>query len=183
MSAEERREYQTTMGQTAKLWMEQFFDSEDYAGMTTEERAAQVEAIVKSAEKVAKDTVAETMGIGNPKALDADISKEVERLELAGESGFAPSYPSSKQFTDPKNKEKQYTFSAEELAQWQQIYREEYEKLFNEVMNTSKYKNADDKKKAEMLADARSEARDDAKDAFIEALKKAGIRAEKKPKK
>lgn len=40
MSAEERREYQTTMGQTAKLWMEQFFDSEDYAGMTTEERAA-----------------------------------------------------------------------------------------------------------------------------------------------
>ena len=50
-------------------------------------------------------------------------------------------------------------------------------------MNTSKYKNADDKKKAEMLADARSEARDDAKDAFIEALKKAGIRAEKKPKK
>ena len=183
MSAEERREYQTTMGQTAKLWMEQFFDSEDYAGMTTEERAAQVEAIVKSAEKVAKDTVAETMGIDNPKALDADISKEVERLELAGESGFAPSYPSSKQFTDPKNKEKQYTFSAEELAQWQQIYREEYEKLFNEVMNTSKYKNADDKKKAEMLADARSEARDDAKDAFIEALKKAGIRAEKKPKK
>ena len=183
MSAEERREYQTTMGQTAKLWMEQFFDSEDYAGMTTEERAAQVEAIVKSAEKVAKDTVAETMGIDNPKALDADISKEVERLELAGESGFAPSYPSSKQFTDPKNKEKQYTFSAEELAQWQQIYSEEYEKLFNEVMNTSKYKNADDKKKAEMLADARSEARDDAKDAFIEALKEAGIRAEKKPKK
>lgn len=183
MSAEERREYQTTMGQTAKLWMEQFFDSEDYAGMTTEERAAQVEAIVKSAEKIAKDTVAETMGIDNPKALDADISKEVERLELAGESGFAPSYPASKQFTDPKNKEKQYTFSAEGLAQWQQIYREEYEKLFNEVMNTSKYKNADDKKKAEMLADARSEARDDAKDAFIEALKKAGIRAEKKPKK
>ena len=183
MSAEERREYQTTMGQTAKLWMEQFFDSDAYDGMTTEERAAQVEAIVKSAEKVAKDTVAETMGIGNPKALDADISKEVERLELAGESGFAPSYPSSKQFTDPKNKEKQYTFSAEELAQWQQIYSEEYEKLFNEVMNTSKYKNADDKKKAEMLADARSEARDDAKDAFIEALKKAGIRAEKKPKK
>ncbi len=183
MSAEERREYQTTMGQTAKMWMEQFFGSEDYAGMTTEERAAQVEAIVKSAEKVAKDTVAETMGIDNPKALDADISKEVERLELAGESGFAPSYPSSKQFTDPKNKEKQYTFSAEELAQWQQIYSEEYEKLFNEVMNTSKYKNADDKKKAEMLADARSEARDDAKDAFIEALKEAGIRAEKKPKK
>lgn len=183
MSAEERREYQTTMGQTAKLWMEQFFGSEDYADMTTEERAARVEAIVKSAEKVAKDTVAETMGIDNPKALDADISKEVERLELAGESGFAPSYPSSKQFTDPKNKEKQYTFSAEELAQWQQIYREEYEKLFNEVMNTSKYKNANDKKKAEMLADARSEARDDAKDAFIEALKKAGIRAEKKPKK
>lgn len=183
MSAEERREYQTTMGQTAKLWMEQFFDSEDYAGMTTEERAAQVEKIVKSAEDVAKNQVAETMEIDNPKALDADISKEVERLELAGESGFAPSYPSSKQFTDPKNKEKQYTFSAEELAQWQQIYREEYEKLFNEVMNTSKYKNADDKKKAEMLADARSEARDDAKDAFIEALKKAGIRAEKKPKK
>ena len=138
---------------------------------------------MKSAEKIAKDTVAETMGIDNPKALDADISKEVERLELAGESGFAPSYPASKQFTDPKNKEKQYTFSAEGLAQWQQIYREEYEKLFNEVMNTSKYKNADDKKKAEMLADARSEARDDAKDAFIEALKKAGIRAEKKPKK
>ena len=183
MSAEERREYQTTMGQTAKLWMEQFFDSDAYDGMTTEERASQVEAIVKSAEKVAKDTVAETMGIDNPKVLDADISKEVERLELAGESGFAPSYPSSKQFTDPKNKEKQYTFSAEELAQWQQIYSEEYEKLFNEVMNTSKYKNADDKKKAEMLADARSEARDDAKDAFIEALKKAGIRAEKKPKK
>ena len=62
MSAEERREYQTTMGQTAKLWMEQFFDSEDYAGMTTEERAAQVEKIVKSAEDVAKNKVAGAMG-------------------------------------------------------------------------------------------------------------------------
>lgn len=101
MSAEERREYQTTMGQTAKLWMEQFFDSEDYADMTTEERAAQVEKIVKSAEDVAKNKVAGAMGVDSAKVFDQGITVETTRLGLAGESGVSPSLPDSKSIGDP----------------------------------------------------------------------------------
>ena len=178
MSAEERREYQTTMGQTAKLWMEQFFDSEDYAGMTTEERAAQVEKIVKSAEDVAKNQVAETMGVDSAKVFDQGITVETTRLGLAGESGVSPSLPDSKSIGDPDRTGYKYELTNEELKQWEDLYNGAYTKEVGDVIQSDAYAKADDAEKADMIRDAKETAKNTAKDEFLEALQSVGIRAE-----
>ncbi len=178
MSAEERREYQTTMGQTAKLWMEQFFDSEDYAGMTTEERAAQVEKIVKSAEDVAKNKVAGAMGIDNAKVFDQGITVETTRLGLAGESGVSPSLPDSKSIGDPDRTGYKYELTNEELKQWEDLYNGAYTKEVGDVIQSDAYAKADDAEKADMIRDAKETAKNAAKDEFLEALQSVGIRAE-----
>lgn len=178
MSAEERREYQTTMGQTAKLWMEQFFDSEDYAGMTTEERAAQVEKIVKSAEDVAKNQVAETMGVDSAKVFDQGITVETTRLGLAGESGVSPSLPDSKSIGDPDRTGYKYELTNEELKQWEDLYNGAYTKEVGDVIQSDAYAKADDAEKADMIRDAKETAKNAAKDEFLEALQSVGIRAE-----
>lgn len=178
MSAEERREYQTTMGQTAKLWMEQFFDSEDYAGMTTEERAAQVEKIVKSAEDVAKNKVAGTMGVDSAKVFDQGITVETTRLGLAGESGVSPSLPDSKSIGDPDRTGYKYELTNEELKQWEDLYNGAYTKEVGDVIHSDAYAKADDEEKADMIRDAKETAKNAAKDEFLEALQSVGIRAE-----
>lgn len=178
MSAEERREYQTTMGQTAKLWMEQFFDSEDYAGMTTEERAAQVEKIVKSAEDVAKNKVAGTMGVDSAKVFDQGITVETTRLGLAGESGVSPSLPDSKSIGDPDRTGYKYELTNEELKQWEDLYNGAYTKEVGDVIQSDAYAKADDAEKADMIRDANETAKNAAKDEFLEALQSVGIRAE-----
>ena len=178
MSAEERRAYQTTMGQTAKLWMEQFFDSEDYAGMTTEERAAQVEKIVKSAEDVAKNKVAGTMGVGSAKVFDQGITVETTRLGLAGESGVSPSLPDSKSIGDPDRTGYKYELTNEELKQWEDLYNGAYTKEVGDVIQSDAYAKADDAEKADMIRDAKETATNAAKDEFLEALQSVGIRAE-----
>lgn len=178
MSAEERREYQTTMGQTAKLWMEQFFDSEDYAGMTTEERAAQVEKIVKSAEDVAKNKVAGTMGVDSAKVFDQGITVETTRLGLAGESGVSPSLPDSKSIGDPDRTGYKYELTHEELKQWEDLYNGAYTKEVGDVIKSDAYAKADDAEKADMIRDAKETAKNAAKDEFLEALQSVGIRAE-----
>lgn len=178
MSAEERREYQTTMGKTAKLWMEQFFDSEDYAGMTTEERAAQVEKIVKSAEDVAKNKVAGTMGVDSAKVFDQGITVETTRLGLAGESGVSPSLPDSKSIGDPDRTGYKYELTNEELKQWEDLYNGAYTKEVGDVIQSDAYAKADDAEKADMIRDAKETAKNAAKDEFLEALQSVGIRAE-----
>lgn len=178
MSAEERREYQATMGQTAKLWMEQFFDSEDYAGMTTEERAAQVEKIVKSAEDVAKNKVAGTMGVDSAKVFDQGITVETTRLGLAGESGVSPSLPDSKSIGDPDRMGYKYELTNEELKQWEDLYNGAYTKEVGDVIQSDAYAKADDAEKADMIRDAKETAKNAAKDEFLEALQSVGIRAE-----
>ena len=178
MSAEERREYQTTMGQTAKLWMEQFFDSEDYAGMTTEERAAQVEKIVKSAEDVAKNKVAGTMGVDSAKVFDQGITVETTRLGLAGESGVSPSLPDSKSIGDPDRTGYKYELTNEELKQWEDLYNGAYTKEVGDVIQSDAYAKADDAEKADMIRDAKETAKNAAKEEFLEALQSVGIRAE-----
>ena len=178
MSAEERREYQTTMGQTAKLWMEQFFSSEDYAGMTTEERAAQVEKIVKSAEDVAKNKVAGTMGVDSAKVFDQDITVETTRLGLSGESGVSPSLPDSKSIGDPDRTGYKYELTNEELKQWEDLYNGAYTKEVGDVIQSDAYAKADDAEKADMIRDAKETAKNTAKDEFLEALQSVGIRAE-----
>lgn len=178
MSAEERREYQTTMGQTAKLWMDQFFDSEDYAGMTTEERAAQVEKIVKSAEDVAKNKVAGTMGVDSAKVFDRGITVETTRLGLAGESGVSPSLPDSKSIGDPDRTGYKYELTNEELKQWEDLYNGAYTKEVGDVIQSDAYAKADDAEKADMIRDAKETAKNVAKDEFLETLQSVGIRAE-----
>ena len=178
MSAEERREYQTTMGQTAKLWMEQFFDSEDYADMTTEERAAQVEKIVKSAEDVAKNKVAGTMGVDSAKVFDQGITVETTRLGLAGESGVSPSLPDSKSIGDPDRTGYKYELTNEELKQWEDLYNGAYTKEVGDVIQSDAYAKADDAEKADMIRDAKETAKNAAKDEFLDALQSVGIRAE-----
>lgn len=178
MSAEERREYQTTMGQTAKLWMEQFFDSEDYADMTTEERAAQVEKIVKSAEDVAKNKVAGAMGVDSAKVFDQGITVETTRLGLAGESGVSPSLPDSKSIGDPDRTGYKYELTNEELKQWEDLYNGAYTKEVGDVIQSDAYAKADDAEKADMIRDAKETAKNAAKDEFLEALQSVGIRAE-----
>lgn len=178
MSAEERREYQTTMGQTAKLWMEQFFNSEDYAGMTTEERAEQVEKIVKSAEDVAKNKVAGTMGVDSAKVFDQGITVETTRLGLAGESGVSPSLPDSKSIGDPDRTGYKYELTNEELKQWEDLYNGAYTKEVGDVIQSDAYAKADDAEKADMIRDAKETAKNTAKDEFLEALQSVGIRAE-----
>lgn len=178
MSAEERREYQTTIGQTAKLWMEQFFDSEDYADMTTEERAAQVEKIVKSAEDVAKNKVAGTMGVDSAKVFDQGITVETTRLGLAGESGVSPSLPDSKSIGDPDRTGYKYELTNEELKQWEDLYNGAYTKEVGDVIQSDAYAKADDAEKADMIRDAKETAKNAAKDEFLEALQSVGIRAE-----
>lgn len=178
MSAEERREYQTTMGKTAKLWMEQFFDSEDYADMTTEERAAQVEKIVKSAEDVAKNKVAGTMGVDSAKVFDQGITVETTRLGLSGESGVSPSLPDSKSIGDPDRTGYKYELTNEELKQWEDLYNGAYTKEVGDVIQSDAYAKADDAEKADMIRDAKETAKNAAKDEFLEALQSVGIRAE-----
>lgn len=177
MSAAERRAYQTEMGQTAKLWMEQFFNSDAYSGMTTEERAAQAAAIVKAAKDVAKNKVAEDMGIDSAKVFDSDITVETTRLGLAGEVGVSPSLPDSKRFSDPSRTGYKYELTNEELQQWQDLYNDAYTESVGTVIQSDSYSNADDVEKADIIRSAKESAKDSAKDEFLTALEQAGIRA------
>lgn len=177
MSAAERRAYQTEMGQTAKLWMDQFFNSDAYSGMTTEERAAQAATIVKAAKDVAKNKVAEDMGIDSAKVFDSDITVETTRLGLAGEAGVAPSLPDSKSFSDPSRTGYKYELTNEELQQWQDLYNDAYTEAVGTVIQSDSYVNADDAEKADMIRSAKESAKDSAKDEFLTALEQAGIRA------
>lgn len=178
MDVDERREYQETLGQTARLWTEQFFASDDYADMTIEERAAQLVDILKAAEDVAKNTVAGDMGIESAKVFDPDITIETKRLELAGQSGVSPSLPDAKSISDPTRTGYKYELTGEELKQRQEIYNDAYTEAVRETINSSAYEKEDDEGKAELVQEARSSAKDSAKDEFLVALQKAGLSAE-----
>ena len=89
--------------------------------------------------------------IGNP-VLDAEykdfsgtVSKELIRLDsLSGEYKFKPTGNPSAKYTDPQNKQREYVLDDAQKDYFKQLYREKYDELFLEVIQSGKYLKAKD---------------------------------------
>lgn len=117
------------------------------------------------------------------KAFSGDVSAELIRLDgLSADYSFKPTGRPSSKYTDPKNKNYEYVLDDEQKDYFKQLYQEQYDEIFGNVINSSKYRKASDTKKAELLEAARDDVLDETKEEFFDWLRRTGVRSTKKAK-
>lgn len=111
------------------------------------------------------------------------VSKELIRMDsYSGDYKFTPTGNPSAKYTDPSDKTREYILDDEQKDYFKQLYREKYDEIFSRVIQSSKYKNAKDAAKAELLEDTRDDVLDATKEEFFDWLKASGVRSTKKQK-
>ncbi len=109
------------------------------------------------------------------------ISDELIRLDaFADDYAFEPTYSPSKTYTDPHRKTREYNLDEDQRDYLEKLFLVEYDKQVTELLNSSKYKNLSDEKKAEKIAEVRSDAIEAAKEQFFDWLEETGVRSTKK---
>lgn len=93
---------------------------------------------------------------------------------------FEPTYSPSKTYTDPRRKTREYNLDEDQRDYLKKLFLVEYDKQVTELLNSSKYKNLSDEKKAEEIAEVRSDAIEAAKEQFFDWLEETGVRSTKK---
>ena len=101
-----------------------------------------------------------------------------ELANLAGQAGtekytYTPSDSTTKSYTDPTSKvgkakaTREYVLDDEAMDYHNKLRQQYYETYVSRVMQSAAYRNASAARKAEMLADARSNAYEQAKEEFM----------------
>lgn len=118
-----------------------------------------------------------------PIDLPTEVAEEIYRLDdYTSDYSFAPSPSPSAKYTDPRRKDKEYVLDDAMKEEFTRIYTEVYAELAEEIMRKSKYRSANDAKKAAMLEEMRSEVLEETKDRFFDWLRDSGIESVKKEK-
>ena len=118
-----------------------------------------------------------------PKAYKAlSSSTRTELTNLYGKPGtekytFTPADNTAKSYSDPDSKQgtkttMEYKLDDEALAYYDKLRQDYYESYVSKAMRSSAYKKASDVRKAEILAEARKQAYDDAREQLMKWLKK-----------
>ena len=111
------------------------------------------------------------------------VSKELIRMDaFSGDYKFTPTGNPSSKYTDPNDKNREYILTDEQKDYFKQLYREKYNEIFEDLIQSSKYKKKKDSEKAELLEDARDDVLDATKEEFFEWLDDTGVRSTKKQK-
>jgi len=111
------------------------------------------------------------------------VADELIRMDgYSADYKFAPTGNPSASYTDPSNKSREYILTDEQKDYFKQLYREQYDEIFGNLIQSQKYRSAKDSKKAEYLADTRDDVLDATKDLFFDWLKTTGVRSTLKKK-
>ena len=111
------------------------------------------------------------------------VSKELIRMDaFSGDYKFTPTGNPSSKYTDPNDKNREYVLTDEQKDYFKQLYREKYNEIFEDLIQSSKYKKKKDSEKAELLEDTRDDVLDATKEEFFEWLDDTGVRSTKKQK-
>jgi len=150
---------------------------------TTADTSAEVVGADVIEMEVGKTYTVEWNGV-EYKDFNGTVSKELIRLDsLSGEYKFKPTGNPSAKYTDPQNKQREYVLDDAQKDYFKQLYREKYDELFLEVIQSGKYLKAKDADKATMLEDTRDDVLDATKEEFFDWLRKNGVRSIPKTKK
>ena len=101
-------------------------------------------------------------------------------IELDGYSGdyhFKPSPSSTKTYTDPNSKRKEYILTDEQYAQYKTFYYEVYNELMSKAVNSRTYKSGDAEERAQYLEEVRDEVHPKAKEMLFDWLRKNGVKS------
>lgn len=112
------------------------------------------------------------------------VSKELIRMDsYSGDYKFVPYDVPKSKYNDPDDeKNREYILTDEQKDYFKQLYREKYNEIFEDLIQSSKYKKKKDSEKAELLEDARDDVLDATKEEFFEWLDDTGVRSTKKQK-
>lgn len=112
------------------------------------------------------------------------VSKELIRMDaFSGDYKFVPYDVPKSKYNDPDDeKNREYILTGEQKDYFKQLYREKYNEIFEDLIQSSKYKKKKDSEKAELLEDARDDVLDATKEEFFEWLDDTGVRSTKKQK-
>ena len=112
------------------------------------------------------------------------VSKELIRMDaFSGDYKFVPYDVPKSKYNDPDDeKNREYILTDEQKTYFKQLYREKYNEIFEDLIQSSKYKKKKDSEKAELLEDARDDVLDATKEEFFEWLDDTGVRSTKKKK-
>ena len=111
------------------------------------------------------------------------VAKELTRMDSYSEQySFKPRTTAPTSYVDPKNKKNEYRLDDEQKDYFKRLYREQYDESFSKLIQSQKYRNAKDDKKAALLEDARDDVLDATKEEFFAWLKKNGVRSTPKAK-
>lgn len=111
-----------------------------------------------------------------------DFSDELQDalIDLDGFSGdyyFKPSPSTSKSYTDPHNKGKEYVLTEEQYAQYKTFYMEAYDEIMTQAVKSYQYKRLSDEEKAEYLDEARDAVHEKAKEELFTWLRRNGVKS------
>ena len=101
-------------------------------------------------------------------------------IDLDGFSGdyyFKPSPSTSKSYTDPHNKGKEYVLTEEQYAQYKTFYMEAYDEIMTRAVKSYQYKRLSDEEKAEYLDEARDAVHEKAKEELFTWLRCNGVKS------
>ena len=111
------------------------------------------------------------------------VSNELIRLnEYAEDYAFEPEPSPGAKYNDPKSSRKEYILDDAAKDQYKAIYAEEYAERFLDLANKSRYRDANDAKKAELLEDMRDDVTEATRDRILDWLAKNRKSTDKKKK-
>ena len=90
---------------------------------------------------------------------------------------FKPRTTAPTSYVDPKNKKNEYRLDDEQKEYFMNVYAEKYDEIFEQLIQSSKYRKADNEKKAEMLEDAKADVNDAAKEELFDWLEDNRVRS------
>ena len=106
------------------------------------------------------------------------VSKELIRMDNYSEQySFKPRTTAPTSYVDPKNKKNEYRLDDEQKEYFMNVYAEKYDEIFEQLIQSSKYRKADNEKKAEMLEDAKADVNDAAKEELFDWLEDNRVRS------
>ena len=106
------------------------------------------------------------------------VAKELTRMDNYSEQySFKPRTTAPTSYEDPKNKKNEYRLDDEQKEYFMNVYAEKYDEIFEQLIQSSKYRKADNEKKAEMLEDAKADVNDAAKEELFDWLEDNRVRS------
>jgi hypothetical protein len=106
------------------------------------------------------------------------VSNELIRMDsYSSEYKFKPTGTASARYTDPADKTREYVLTSEQKDKFAALYREEYDRTYAALIQSSKYRSAKETAKAALLEDARDDVLTATKEDFFAWLKRTGARS------